>query len=75
MLKYDVTGVGLNLGSGEEFVRKTGMPLPAGREAEQAGVWVLGLIKVRLVFTPHSEYILASDPTSSPNKACHLMGA
>ena len=30
MLKYDVTGVGLNLGSGEEFVRKTGMPLPAG---------------------------------------------
>ena len=47
MLKYDVTGVGLNLGTGEEFVRKTGMPLPAGREAEQAGVWVLGLIKAR----------------------------
>ncbi len=48
MLKYDVTGVGLNLGTGEEFVRKTGMPLPAGREAEQAGVWVLGLIKARV---------------------------
>ncbi len=47
MLKYDVTGVGLNLGTGEEFMRKTGLPLPAGRQAEQAGVWVLGLIKAR----------------------------
>ena len=57
MLKYDVTGVGLNLGTGEEFVRKTGMPLPAGREAEQAGVWVLGLIKAR---TPAASTAVAS---------------
>ena len=47
MMKYDVTGVGLNLGTGEEFTRKTGLALPPGREAEQGGVWVLGLVKVR----------------------------
>ena len=28
MKKYDVTGVGLNLGTAEEFVRKTGRQLP-----------------------------------------------
>lgn len=28
MRKYDVTGVGLNLATAEEFVRKSGIPLP-----------------------------------------------
>ena len=28
MGKYDVTGVGLNLATAEEFVRKSGLPLP-----------------------------------------------
>ena len=28
MRKYDVTGVGLNLATAEEFVRKSGLPLP-----------------------------------------------
>lgn len=35
MLKYDITTVGLNLGTAEEFSRKTGYPLPRGREASQ----------------------------------------
>jgi hypothetical protein len=47
MRKYDVTGVGLNLGTADEFVRKTGMALPHGWENSESGVWVLGLIKVR----------------------------
>eukprot|EP00884_Botryococcus_braunii_P007006 jgi/Botrbrau1/16306/Bobra.0066s0074.1 len=45
MLKYDITTVGLNLGTAEEFSRKTGFPLPRGRESAQGGVWVLGLIR------------------------------
>ncbi|PSC70735.1 peptidase S41 family [Micractinium conductrix] len=49
MLKYDVSGVGLNLGTAEEFANKTGMPLPEGRNVGSAaggeGVWVVGLIK------------------------------
>lgn len=49
MLKYDVSGVGLNLGTAEEFANKTGQQLPAGREAGSEagteGVWVVGLIK------------------------------
>ncbi|KAL4451934.1 hypothetical protein ABPG75_007596 [Micractinium tetrahymenae] len=49
MLKYDVSGVGLNLGTAEEFANKTGQPLPEGREAGSAaggeGVWVVGLIR------------------------------
>jgi carboxyl-terminal processing protease len=48
LTKYDVTGVGLNLGSGEEFVAKVGRPLPRGRAVEDGGVWVVGLIKVPL---------------------------
>ena len=28
MKKYDVTGVGLNLGTADEYERKTGRPLP-----------------------------------------------
>lgn len=45
MVKYDVTGVGLNLGTGDDFTRKTGLSLPKGRENVSGGVWVLGLIK------------------------------
>lgn len=45
MAKYDVTGVGLNLGSGEDFTRKTGLALPGDRAEELGGVWVVGMIK------------------------------
>ncbi|KAL4423011.1 hypothetical protein ABPG77_005491 [Micractinium sp. CCAP 211/92] len=49
MLKYDVSGVGLNLGTAEEYANKTGQQLPEGRgagsEAGGEGVWVVGLIK------------------------------
>ncbi len=31
MRKYDVTGVGLNLATAEEFTRKSGLQLPADR--------------------------------------------
>jgi hypothetical protein len=30
MKKYDITGIGLNLGTGEEYERKTGRPLAVG---------------------------------------------
>jgi carboxyl-terminal processing protease len=45
LTKYDVTGVGLNLGSAEEFVAKAARPLPRGRSVADGGVWVVGLIK------------------------------
>ena len=35
MRKYDVTGVGLNLATAEEFVRKSGMALPPDRADAQ----------------------------------------
>lgn len=47
LTKYDVTGVGLNLGTAEEYVAKAQRPLPPGRGADGGGVWVVGLIKVR----------------------------
>ena len=37
MRKYDVTGVGLHLGTAEEFVRKTGLKLPAGHDESEVG--------------------------------------
>ena len=37
MRKYDVTGVGLHLGTAEEFVRKTGLQLPAGHDESEVG--------------------------------------
>lgn len=43
MLKYDITGVGLNLVTGEEFSKKVNQPLPEGRSS--SGVFVLGVIK------------------------------
>jgi len=45
MKKYDVTGVGLNLGSREEFVRKVRRDATRGRNEKDEGVWVLGLLK------------------------------
>ncbi|CAK0738468.1 hypothetical protein CVIRNUC_001047 [Coccomyxa viridis] len=45
MRKYDVTGVGLNLATAEEFTRKSGMQLPEDRKDAEGGVWVLGMIK------------------------------
>ena len=35
MRKYDVTGVGLHLGTAEEFVRKTGLRLPPGHDESE----------------------------------------
>ena len=35
MRKYDVTGVGLHLGTSEEFVRKTGLQLPPGHDESE----------------------------------------
>ncbi len=44
MKKYDVTGVGLNLGTALEYERKTGRPLPGGQvAAEQDGRRVDGM--------------------------------
>lgn len=34
--------MGLNLGTAEEFVKKTGRPLPAGHDVSEGGVWVVG---------------------------------
>lgn len=44
MRKYDVTGVGLHLGTSEEFVRKTGLQLPPGHDESEEGIWVVGMI-------------------------------
>lgn len=38
MRKYDVTGVGLNLATAEEFTRKSGLPLPADRADAQVAL-------------------------------------
>ncbi len=38
MRKYDVTGVGLNLATAEEFSRKSGMSLPEDRKDAEVGV-------------------------------------
>ncbi|KAI8471898.1 MAG: ClpP/crotonase [Monoraphidium minutum] len=45
MRKYDVTGVGLNLGTAEEYVKKTGRELPGGRRGADGDVWVVGISK------------------------------
>eukprot|EP01023_Acetabularia_acetabulum_P020223 TRINITY_DN20447_c0_g1_i1.p1 TRINITY_DN20447_c0_g1~~TRINITY_DN20447_c0_g1_i1.p1 ORF type:complete len:559 (-),score=95.65 TRINITY_DN20447_c0_g1_i1:197-1873(-) len=41
MRKYDMSGVGLNLGTGDEMSKRTGLPNGGVRE----GVWVVGVIK------------------------------
>ena len=49
MARYDVTGVGLNLGTGDEYERRVGHPLPPASSASSpnpaAGVWVIGLVR------------------------------
>ncbi|KAL6753977.1 ClpP/crotonase-like domain-containing protein [Haematococcus lacustris] len=45
MKKYDVTGVGLNLGTAAEYSQKTGRPLPPDQPADDSGVFVVGLSK------------------------------
>lgn len=45
MRKYDLSGVGLNLGTSEEYVRKLQTELPRGGGGGEQQVWVLGLIK------------------------------
>ena len=35
MRKYDVTGVGLHLGTAEEYVKKTGLQLPPGHQESE----------------------------------------
>ncbi|KXZ42218.1 hypothetical protein GPECTOR_180g254 [Gonium pectorale] len=46
MKKYDVSGVGLNLGTANEFVVKTGNDLPAPRDPSSGeGVYVVGVSK------------------------------
>jgi hypothetical protein len=45
MKKYDVTGVGLNLGTAGEYASKTGRPLPPDQPADDTGVFVVGLSK------------------------------
>lgn len=49
MRKYDVTGVGLNLASAEEFTRKSGLPLPPDRADTQVPLqaWSLSVSKGR----------------------------
>ena len=52
MRKYDVTGIGLNLGTAEDFVRKTGVALPKGQDISQVRS-VKGLTSAALVEQLH----------------------
>ena len=49
MARYDVTGVGLNLGTGDDFSRRVGATAPrapaSSPAAPDAGVWVVGLVR------------------------------
>jgi hypothetical protein len=47
LTKFDVSGVGLNVVSGEEYVAKMSQQLPRGKQVGEGGAWVVGLIKVR----------------------------
>ncbi len=51
MRKYDVTGVGLNLATAEEFSRKSGMSLPDDRSDAE----------VRLLYRPTSHLVARAD--------------
>lgn len=51
MRKYDVTGVGLHLGTAEEFVRKTGLQLPPGHKESE------------VIVPPYFEVCLSSNPS------------
>eukprot|EP00210_Caulerpa_lentillifera_P006671 g6374.t1 len=45
MVKYDMTGVGLNVGSGTDFIQRTQKKPPGIGKNNPEGIWVLGLIK------------------------------
>ena len=45
MRKYDVTGVGLHLGTAEEYVRKTGLQLPPGHQESEVMALCISLQK------------------------------
>ena len=45
MAKYDVSGIGLNLGTRTELRTKTGLEPAQERERQGEGVWVVGLIR------------------------------
>ncbi len=45
MLKYDVSGVGLNLVTGEEYLERTNAARLEDGRRPSAGVWVLGVIQ------------------------------
>eukprot|EP00803_Ostreobium_quekettii_P000040 evm.model.scf_1739.1 EVM.evm.TU.scf_1739.1 scf_1739:6103-14239(+) len=47
MRKYDISGIGINVGTADELRQKTATSIPAGREGRGSGegVWVLGLLK------------------------------
>jgi len=45
MQKYDMTGVGLNVGSSEEFYQKVSSKIPGGKKTSGDGIWVMGLLK------------------------------
>lgn len=46
LTKYDISGAGVNLVSGEEYQQKVVKRLPRGKTPADGGVWVVGLIKV-----------------------------
>lgn len=48
LTKFDVSGVGVNAVSAEEYQQKVVEKLPRGKTTADGGVWVAGLIKVRV---------------------------
>ncbi|GMH43501.1 hypothetical protein BSKO_11423 [Bryopsis sp. KO-2023] len=44
MRKYDMTGVGLNVGTADDYVKNTASPLPRNSRGTD-GIWVMGLMK------------------------------
>lgn len=47
LTKFDVSGAGVNVVSGEEYQQRIVKSLPRNKTPEDGGVWVVGLIKVR----------------------------
>jgi len=72
MRRFDVTGVGLNLSSSAEYVRKLQRSLPRGRSEADDGVWVLGLIQgsaAESAGIQQGDEILAIDGVSSSGRS------
>ncbi|KAF5826678.1 ClpP/crotonase-like domain-containing protein [Dunaliella salina] len=71
MKKYDVTGVGLNLGTAEEYVLKTNRALPEDRPTGPTGIFVVGLSKnspADKVGVEQGDQLLEVDGTSLHDK-------